>query len=135
MLKRIAILLLLAVYLPQTMGLRMAIHFCAGDFERIVFFDDSESYCECGQHVLKSGKPHKSCCKDIHVKCELKSKQIPSAHLFLDLSSDFHWVGELSIPIHQVFLFQNQERTAFAGLDPPPILFERVYLFNGVFRL
>jgi hypothetical protein len=135
MMKRIAILLLLAVYLPQTMGLRMAIHFCAGDFERIVFFDDSESYCECGQHVLKSGKPHKSCCKDIHVKCELKSKQIPSTHLFLDLTSCFHWVGELVIPIQQVFFYQNQERTTFTGLDPPPILFEKVYLFNEVFRL
>lgn len=135
MMKRIAILLLLAVYLPQTMGLRMAIHFCAGDFERIVFFDDSESYCECGQHVLKSGKPHKSCCKDIHVKCELKSKQIPSTHLFWDLALDFHWVGELSIPIQQVFFYQNQELTAFTGLDPPPILFEKVYLFNEVFRL
>lgn len=135
MMKRIAILLLLAVYLPQTMGLRMAIHFCAGDFERIVFFDDSESYCECGQHILKSGKPHKSCCKDIHVKCELKSKQIPSTHLFLDLVSDFQWVSDLNIPTQQVFFYQNQERKAYTGADPPPILFEKVYLFNEVFRL
>ena len=44
MMKRIAIWLLIVVYLPQTMGIRMAIHFCAGDFDRIVFFDDSDSY-------------------------------------------------------------------------------------------
>ncbi len=137
MMKRIAILLLLVVYLPQTMGLRMAIHFCAGDFERIVFFDDSESYCECGQHVLKSGKPHKSCCKDIHVKCEIKSKQIPSTHLFLDLVSDldFQCLREINIPTLQVFFYQIQERNAYTGVDPPPILFEKVYLFNEVFRL
>lgn len=128
-------MLLLAVYLPQTTGLRMAIHFCAGDFDRIVFFDDSESYCECGQHVLKSNKPHKSCCKDIHVKCELKSKQIPSSYLFLDLVSDFQWVSDLKIATQQVFFYQKQERKAYTGVDPPPILFEKVYLFNEVFRL
>jgi hypothetical protein len=135
MMKRIAILLLLAVYLPQAMGLRMALHFCAGDFERIVFFDDSESYCECGKHLFKSSKPNKTCCKDIHVKCELKSKQVPSSNLSLDLLTLMDRVGDVVSPIYPEIFYLNQNRETFSGVDPPPILFEKVYLLNEVFRL
>lgn len=135
MMKRIAIWLLIVVYLPQTMGIRMAIHFCAGDFDRIVFFDDSDSYCDCGAGMSKIGKPHKSCCKDVHVRCEIKSKQVPSAQL--------HWEAfefmDCIIPCHVIgspFEFvQFYCPSGFRVHDPPPVLVSKVFLRNQVFRL
>ncbi len=135
MIKRIAIWLLIVVYLPQTMGVRMAIHFCAGDFERIVFFDDSESYCDCGVGISKSGKPHKSCCKDVHVRCELKSKQIPSVNL--------HWFSLILTDFDHSISYQLQVFSSLARIfapsfkvhDPPPLSSPKVFIRNQVFRL
>jgi hypothetical protein len=135
MIKRIAIWLLIVVYLPQTMGVRMAIHFCAGDFERIVFFDDSESYCDCGVGISKSGKPHKSCCKDVHVRCELKSKQIPSVNLYWSAlilqDCDYSLTSQF-----QVFsLSELISAPSFKVHDPPPLSGPKVFIRNQVFRL
>ena len=135
MMKRIAIWLLLVVYLPQTIGIRMAIHFCAGDFERIVFFDDPESYCDCGVGMSKPGKPHKSCCKDVHVRCELKSKQLPSVNLlwFTLALPDFH--HSISNQLQVFSLFASIPAPSFKVHDPPPLSCPKVFIRNQVFRL
>jgi hypothetical protein len=126
--KRIAIWLLIVVYLPQTMGIRMAIHFCAGDFDRIVFFDDSDSYCDCGAGMSKIGKPHKSCCKDIHVRCELKEKQIPvfSESIFTAIQSVF---VPFDIKSHDIFYYQFSNLNGSPDLNSDPPLGNSLPLF------
>lgn len=136
MIKRIAIWLLVVVYLPQTIGIRIAVHFCAGDIDRIVFFDDGSSYCECGQFALKSGKPHKSCCKDYHIQCQIKDKQSPSfSETFLFNSGlDFNAAVASNFRL-EIARFESTWIQFCSNSDPPDGSDFPIFLRNRVLRL
>lgn len=134
MFRRVLAIWIMLLYVPSAIGMNVNIHFCHGKIASVNFGLIANEGCTCGG-TKSIAKPKSSCCKDVHFKCELKSKQ--DASKSMELPAYSKTLAEL--PAFCKDYCPKYSHVAFAdkaaASDPPDIGALPLYKRNRVFRI
>ncbi|MCC6721016.1 MAG: hypothetical protein IT243_02350 [Bacteroidia bacterium] len=124
-----SILLFVAVYILQTAGINISVHYCGNNISSVSFFEKAKK-CKC---LSKKMKPN--CCKDKSAKIKISSFQQKSNHLTQPIK--FVHINALFISINEStsFNFTKLSITSNNKNKPPDDISHPIYIRNRVFTI
>lgn len=129
--KKIALILVLLVYLIPAIGITVSAHYCGENITWVsVNFEQTTHKCACGTKKMKT-----DCCKDKTAFIKLKHEQRNSA-----LQAFINAPWGLQLPVYFTNVYQAillPKTTAIIGnnLPPPDLVNRRIYVRNCTYLI
>lgn len=128
--RKIAVILLLLLYLIPTFGINITVHYCGGEFSSLTFGTTAKNKCACGSKKMK-----KNCCEDKTFSYEVDNDQAKIQECLLNFSNSFNLDLALSASFELCYVCFPSIVTEYYFYHPPNKVKPPLYILNQVFRI
>jgi hypothetical protein len=129
--KKIALLLILFMYLVPAIGITVSAHYCGSRITWVsVNFEDQEHKCACGSKKMKT-----DCCKDKVAFVKLDIKQLNTSYDFNVIATISDKLNPLQSYAHKSLWLATQHHIQVLYLPPPDNLKHPLYVCHCTFLI